>query len=121
LTEELKDHPGDFVVGNDRGVAGCEDGLDYEGKDDLMADMLDLVDERRQDPSAYNTGHIPRDLSDPDLDGVISVYVKCCLGASVVMACQIMPAMKRITRWTINSRNMVKGRKGKIGFLRIVK
>jgi hypothetical protein len=25
-------------------VAGCEDGLDDEGKDNLMADVLDLVD-----------------------------------------------------------------------------
>ena len=39
------------MVWDDSGIAGCEDGLDYEGNDDLLADMLDLMHERGQDPS----------------------------------------------------------------------
>src|SRR5262249_41140676 len=80
LAEELEGHPGTFVVRDNGGVARGEDGLDHQGKDDLVADVLDFVDERGQDPSAQDTGHIPRDLGEANLDWVIGVHEKSCLG-----------------------------------------
>ena len=40
------------MVWDDDGVAGCEYGLDGKGEDDLLADVLDLVNERGENPSS---------------------------------------------------------------------
>ena len=57
LAEHLEDHPSVFVLGNDRSIAGGEDCLDDERKDDLFADMLDLVDQGGENPSSNDSRH----------------------------------------------------------------
>ena len=57
LAEHLEDHPCVFVIGNDCSIARSEDRLDDERKDDLFADVLDLVNQGGENPSTNNSRH----------------------------------------------------------------
>lgn len=80
LPEHLEDHPGVLVPGDHGCVARSKDGLDDKRKDDLLADVLDFVDQGRKDPASDDSGEVTWDLSDSNLNWLVRVHVESCLG-----------------------------------------
>lgn len=71
LSEQLHGAPRHPVGGNNGGITGGKCTLHDEGEDNLVPDMLDLVDEGRNDPTAEDSRHCGGDHGDSDLDWII--------------------------------------------------
>lgn len=76
LPEELQDDPRGLVVRDDGRVARREDRLDDQRDQDLLAHVLDAVEEGRDDPAADDAAEAVGDGDQPDLRGVVGVHVE---------------------------------------------
>lgn len=76
LAKEQQGGPGRLVVGDHGGVGTREGALDAQGKDDLVADVLDDVDQTREDPAAEDARHGGGDQDDTDLERIAGEHVE---------------------------------------------
>jgi hypothetical protein len=60
-------------------VAGSEDCLDDKGEHDLIANVFDFVDKKRNDIASNDARHITRNLRDSDLNRFVGVHIESCL------------------------------------------
>lgn len=71
LSEQLHGAPGHPVGGNNGGITGGKCTLHNECEDNLVPDMLNLVDEGRNNPTTQDSRHCGGDHGDTNFDWII--------------------------------------------------
>lgn len=76
LSKQLHRAPGHLVRRNNCRVAGGESTLHQQGKDDLIANVLDLVDKRWYNPATQYAGHSGRNHDHSNLNRIVRESVQ---------------------------------------------